>query len=635
MSWGPPMDSRILVLPNSLVTKIAAGEVIERPASVIKELVENAIDAEADRIAILVEDGGKRLIRVTDDGCGMSPDELRLAVAPHATSKIHCDDDLYSIRTMGFRGEALASISSIAKLRILSRRPDSIEGHELCVVGEKVESSRDAAGPPGTSVEVRDLFFNVPARRRFLRTPATEMGRIHDQLTRIALAFPSIGFELSNNGRLTHQLPACAAVPDRIAKLFSPELASALIPIRREERGVGLEAYAAPPSQSRATAQWQYTFLNGRCIRDRYLQHAIKEAYRGLMEPGRHGVAFLFLSLDPSAFDVNVHPTKAEVRWTDSQLIHSQVLSALRETFQRSDLTPRLRTPGRQPEISEAQQDRARREMADLLKATEPIRPVPRPHTSPQSAGPSTSSQGARWARPSESNVEAAAVWQALYGRDQGKDASALEEGQTESLPRPTGAGTQRTAAGRAIQMHNLYLVAETEEGIVIVDQHALHERVLYEQLRERLTAGPLESQRLLLPETLQVGPHQMAVLEAHHELLTLLGIEWSPFGADTVALQAFPVILKDTQVLPFMQDLLDRLEQQDAQTPPDVVLDGLLSMMACKAAVKAGDPLTAEEIDALFQQRELADKASSCPHGRPTMLRLTKADLDRQFKRT
>lgn len=636
-------QSRIHVLPDLLVRKIAAGEVIERPASVLKELLENAVDAGATRITVTVEEGGKQLIRVTDDGGGMSPQELQLAVRPHATSKITIEDDLYLIATMGFRGEALASISSVAKLRIVSRLPDSIEGHEIRVAADQVESSQAAGCPAGTTVEVRDLFFNVPVRRKFLRANSTETGHVHEQFTRIAMANRSISFELTSNGRRKYNLPQCNTYLERIARFYSPELAAALLPIRRNERGVELEVYAAPPAQARATAQWQYTFVNGRHIRDRYIQHAIKEAYRGLMEPNRHGVVFLFLTLDPRNIDVNVHPSKIEVRWADSNLIHSQVLSALRETFQRADLVPALRTDRSREPVDEARQDRVRSEMAALLKTTAPILPGSGPQ-SPTGAGRSGS-------RPLPQGgfgppVDPEQVWRSLYSPPESPtQAPGTGEDSTKppapAQPAPSDPGTSGPPTGsvrvrpRAVQMHNLYLVAETDDGIVIADQHALHERILYEQFRERITVGPLQSQRLLLPETLNVTSAQAALLETQADLLARLGIEVTPFGSDAIAVQSFPALLKDADVVGFMRDLLDYLASQAADTSADVVINGLLSMMACKAAVKAGDSLAPEEIDSLFARSDLLENSSSCPHGRPTMLRLTRADLDRQFHRT
>ncbi|UCF32736.1 MAG: DNA mismatch repair endonuclease MutL [Phycisphaerales bacterium] len=636
---NPKRDIR--VLPDQLVNKIAAGEVIERPASVVKELVENSIDAGARRIAITIERGGKELIRVVDDGCGMSPENLGLAAVPHATSKLIEEDDLYSILTMGFRGEALASISSVAKLRIVSRPAEVDEGQEISVVAKQVELAQAAGCPVGTTVEVRDLFFNVPARRRFLRADSTESGHVNEQITRVALAHPEIAFELTHNNRLILSLPAVETRLERIAKCYGTELASDLICISRDERGVLIEAYAAPPAHSRSNAQWQYVYVNGRYVRDRFIQHAIKEAYRGLVEQNRYGVAFLFIELDPRMVDVNVHPTKIEVRWADSNLIHSQVLSALRETFQRCDLTPALRTDRVREPIRPEEQDRIRSEVAAQLKAMQPIGPagqaspgqgrIPSIPAFPVSRyGAPTAAAVSFSPRPARSPEEATESWRSLYGApDSGSPLSPT----TDALAQPKAGEADRRA--RVIQMHNLYLVAETEDGIVIIDQHALHERIMYEELRQRITSGPLESQRLLLPETVRVTPQQAALLEEHIDLLARLGVEATPFGSDTIAVHAFPSLLKDTDVPSFMRDLLDHLSQQEAGTSTEVVIHELLDMMACKAAIKAGDPLTDKEIQTLISRKELVEKSSSCPHGRPTMLRLTKTDLERQFKRT
>ena len=641
-------EPRIRVLPDLLVNKIAAGEVVERPASVIKELVENAVDAGATRIAIAIEEGGKQLIRVTDDGCGMSAEELRLAVTPHATSKIQDEADLYAIASMGFRGEALASISAISRLRIVSRPHEFNEGHEIRVVAEQVESAQAAGCPAGTTIEVRDLFFNVPARRKFLRARSTEVGHISEQITRIALPNPNVGFELTNNGRRTIHLPACASKLERIRKIQGPDLAESLLAIEREEQGVRLHAYVAPPSMSRSTAQWQYTFVNGRHIRDKFIQHAIKEAYRGLTEPNRHGVVFLFLTVNPEEVDVNVHPTKIEVRWANSNLIHSQVLSALRETFGRADLTPHVRPrTASTNEVDPTDQDRLRRETADAMRSLIPNLTSQIPGGATSQANPATMSPLTGPASPGRSSIAPPGVtpayaptrppagsgmdtWRSLYEHAPSAPPAAMTEGDT--LRAPADAGTDQI---RAMQMHNLFIVAETEEGITIIDQHALHERVMYEQLKSRLTAGPLESQRLLLPESVRVTPRQAALLEEHADLLHRLGVEITPFGEDAVAVQSFPALLSKLDIPAFVHDLLEQLAEQAHAPDTEHVIHALLDMMACKAAIKAGDPLSSDEISSLLAQRHLIEKSSSCPHGRPTMLRLTKADLLRQFHRT
>ncbi len=626
---------RIGVLPDLLVNKIAAGEVVERPASVVKELVDNALDAGATRISVAIEDGGKQLIRVTDDGFGMTAEDLRLAVMPHATSKIGSDEDLYAISTMGFRGEALASISAVSKLRIVSRVPEAVEGNELRVAGKELVAAQAAGCPAGTTIEVRDLFFNVPARRKFLRAKSTEVGHINEQIARVGLAFPDIGFELTNNGRVTHNLPPSAERMGRIAKFYSPELAEALIRVERDERGVALEAFLAPPAQSRATAQWQYTFVNGRYIRDRYVQHAIKEAYRGLTEPNRHGVVFLFLTVDPHEVDVNVHPTKIEVRWADSNLIHSQVLSALRETLRKGSLPAALRPSTSPTPIEPAEQDRIRREAAMSLKALSPLRPSDPPKYQRLESAASTGRAMAEDRYPGKPGVDPTKVWKSLYGEPGNVESTPAEHAGTTTDVSTTMFPPATTARPRAIQLHELYLVTETDDGIVIIDQHALHERVIYEQLRDRITSGPLEAQRLLLPETVNVTSSQIALLETHGDLLRSLGIEATPLGSDTIAVHAFPSLLKDTDVVSFFRDLLDFLAIQPATVEGEAVLHEVLDMMACKAAVKAGDVLTDGEIDALMRKRHLIEGSSSCPHGRPTMLHLTKRELDRQFKRT
>lgn len=639
---------RIQVLPDLLVNKIAAGEVVERPASVVKELVDNALDAGATRIAVELADGGRELIRVTDDGRGMGAEDLRLCVLPHATSKIISEDDLYQIRTMGFRGEALASISAISRMRIVSRTHDADEANEVRVAGKDFEYARAAGAPPGTTVEVRDLFFNVPTRRKFLKANATETGHVNEQIARFAIAFPEVAFETMNNGRSALRAPIAPNPLDRIARFYGDELAAALLHDVREERGLRLEVFAAPPSASRATAQWQYAFVNRRFIRDRFLQHAIREAYRGLLDPNRHGVVFVYLDIAPDQVDVNVHPTKIEVRWADSHLIHSQVLSVLRELFQRANLAPSLRTRAAQPDPSE--QERLRREFADLLRATPPIIPGRDPavladRLLPDRYAYSPADAPSSLGSPSRDTAPAAGfptgdpidVWRRLYGTPEPAVGSPSESPRLPPQPgSPSRAESfELPTRARAVQLHNLYLVAETDDGIIIVDQHALHERVMYEELKRRLAGGTLDGQRLLLPETLRVTPRQASLLESNADLLARLGIEITPFGLDSVAVHTFPSLLKDTDVVGFLRDLLDKLENQPAAPQPEEVLHELLDMMACKAAVKAGDPLTDEEIQALMAQRHLVEKSSSCPHGRPTTLRLTRADLDRQFKRT
>jgi len=629
-------------LPDLLVNKIAAGEVVERPASVVKELIENSLDAGATRISVTIEEGGQRLIRVADNGSGIAAGEIHLAVSAHATSKLADEDALFAIGTLGFRGEALASIGSVSNLLLSSRTPDSDAGAEVRVIGSRIKESTAVGRPPGTTVEVRDLFFNVPARRKFLRTKSTETARVTELFTRLALAHPRIAFDLTKNGRTSHSLPGEQTTVQRIGSFFGPELADELMHFQRTEHGLEIEGYAAPPARARATGNWQYLFVNGRWIRDRMLQFAMREAYRGLMEHDRFPVAFVSLSLDTAGVAVNVHPTKIEVRWRDGSAVRSQVLSALRETLQAADLTPALRASSPHAQADESRNDQLRHEAAAWFK-----RQIPAPASGAGGTAASTSAgsfprSGAPGERttvdpyrstgsPSASDsvsdrsrsADGLSLWRSYYGDSPSPD-----------MHQPELEGMVRRAPGRALQLHNTYLVTETEEGLLIIDQHALHERVIYEELRQRITRGALESQRLLLPETLAVTPAQMSLLETHRDLLHRLGMEVSPFGPDTVAIQAFPSLLADTSARRVLGDLLDKLAEDDGAGDVEVLVHKLLDMMACKAAVKAGDPLTPEEIDALIAQRGLVEKSSNCPHGRPTTLSMSVKELDKQFKR-
>jgi len=676
------MSSKIRRLDPALVNKIAAGEVVERPASVVKELVENAIDAGAGRIDIALEEGGTKLIRVTDDGHGMGPVDLPLAVAPHATSKIQTTDDLFNVRTLGFRGEALASIASVSLLRLCSRPADRLEASELVCEDATIGETRACAAPPGTTVEVRSLFYNVPARRKFLRRPATEFAHCTEQLARLALAHPQIAFALAHNGRSSRNLPATTSRRSRIADFYGAELAECLLTVDRPERGSRIEALFAPPEQSRASTKWQYVFLNGRYITDRRIGYAIREAFRGLVEHDRFPVVFVFITAAPADFDVNVHPTKIEVRWRDAGLIQSQVLAVLRESLLSCDLTPSLRTGGSVSSwrpfgmpgaigpdptdapgavgVDDASRDGpfadrpaaaspsgepshlqdARQALADYLKSVTPGQarmrfqpPLPRGRLRPSitaALGYCGQADSARVTddeqrrRPDAPMTNPSLPSLQQGSGDERTDASPIRDDSLDVCP----------PASSVMQVHNAYLVAQTNEGIIIVDQHALHERILYEKFRERILGGPLESQRLLIPQTIEASPSRVATAEQHADLLARLGIELSCFGPTSLAVQAFPAMLPQADPPDFVADLLDRLAESEGGESEETLLHGLLDMMACKAAVKAGDPLTTEEMLALLAHRHLVERSSNCPHGRPTALQLSTRDLERQFKR-
>lgn len=659
----PPRSSRpILRLDPALVNQIAAGEVIERPASVVKELLENAIDAGATRIDVAIEEGGVQLIRVTDNGCGIGRDDLALAVAPHATSKIRNTEDLFNIRTLGFRGEALASIASISRFRIASRPASQDEAFEYIGRSERTadetgESNdaphiRPSAGPVGTTVEVRNLFYNVPARRKFLRQAATEMGHVTEQIARLALAHPAIAFSVSHNGRSARSLPSVSDRRSRIGDFYGPELASCLIPVQRSERDLEIEALFAPPAQSRASSKWQYVFLNGRFITDRRIAYAVREAFRGLMEHDRHAVVFLFLRADPRQFDVNVHPTKLEVRWRDAGLVQSQVLAVLREALLARDLTPAFslnRATGDTGATRDADADDrqrgVRQAVADYLRSIDPTQAridfAPPPSYALRNVRPSLAPTFATPAQPPSNNLTAPPSVVELPAEQRLPPADVPPQSNDGAIGSAIDSETAQRApaapdspAGSVIQVHNAYLVAQTDEGIVIIDQHALHERILYEKFRQRLLAGPLESQRLLIPPTVSVSAAQAEAAERQGELLRDLGIELDRFGPASLAIQSFPILLSNLDPAAFVRDLLDKLADCGEATA-ETLVHAALDMMACKAAIKAGDALTQEEMIALLSQRDLTERSSNCPHGRPTTLQLTTRDLERQFKRT
>jgi DNA mismatch repair protein MutL len=582
--------ARIQQLSPSLVNRIAAGEVIERPAAVVKELVENAIDAGATQIHIDVEDGGRELIRVIDNGNGIDPADLPLAFASHATSKLVTDEDLFAIHTMGFRGEALASIGSVSHSRILSRTPESNAGYEIFNKGGSISIPQAAAGNTGTVVEVRNLFFNTPARRKFIKGAPTEYGHISEMILRLALPYPEVEFKLTHNGRNTLALPRQSA-EDRLLSAWPDDFRDSRLPVDCRDAEIRLHGIIGLPELARPTAKYQFLYLNGRHIRDKFIQHALREAFRGLTEPGRYPAAILMLEIPAQDVDVNVHPTKTEVRFRDGGRIHGLVLSGIREKLLGSDLTPAA-VPMRVDGAGEPRAD-LREQLASFFRQG-PINQDEHP----------------------TSNEEIAAAT------------------PPSSLQRSTFALNEQPRKS-AIQLHNSYLVAQSDDGMIIIDQHALHERIMYEELLARVTRGPLEAQRMLIPHVVPASSRQIALLEPIRPLLERLGIEVAPFGPDSVAVQSFPSFLEKIDPGEFVTDLLERGEQELLDMHGEELLHEILDMMSCKAAVKAGDPLTPAEIEALLARRELVERSSNCPHGRPTTLRLSLKDLDKQFKRT
>jgi DNA mismatch repair protein MutL len=636
-------------LPALLVNQIAAGEVIERPASVVKELVENAIDAKATRIDIEIEDGGRELIRVSDDGVGIPPGELELAVAPHATSKIERQEDLDAIATMGFRGEALASIASVSRLSLLSRPRSEASGALIEAEGDAVGAVKPAAASVGTVVTVRNLFFNTPARRKFLKTDVTEASRIAEMIESIALAHPRIAFTLRSKGRDVIDLASTDSPKRRALDVLGRELDGQMLEVSADDtadRGLSLWGLIGRPEIARANATHQRLYLNGRPIRDRALQHALREAYRGLIEPGRYPTLLLFIEMDPRQVDVNVHPTKAEVRFRNQQAVHGSVLHAVRRRLREADLTPSIdlsraampdsAAAGLLRSFPPAEFGRG----AAISGGAMPLREVP-PHADPARAFV----QFFHRLDPKQKGFVYGEVRDALAREDAGFALEAPSAASSTDAPTEAGriapaAPSSLPVAERAaeiLQVHSSYIVTQDEQGIVIIDQHALHERVMFEKLIARLAQGDLESQRMLMPEVVEVDRGALARLDDLRPLLARLGIDAEMIGPDSLAVHAFPSFLfeRHVEVGPFMKELLERAAEGALGDSPEAALSEVLDMMACKAAVKAGDHLSPDELRELLRYRDTVERSSNCPHGRPTTLRLSISDLDRQFGRT
>jgi len=599
---------RIAQLDRNMVNLIAAGEVIERPASVVKELVENSIDAGAMKIVIAVEDGGRKLISAADDGCGMDAEDLSTAFESHATSKIKQVEDLHNISTLGFRGEALASIASVARVRAVSRTRQSDQAH--CVeidCGDKGPVS-PCSGDFGTTIQVRDIFYKTPARRKFLRTANTEIGHISEQFARIALPQGHLDLTLVHNGKELYRLPKTGSLKERVGQLF-PMLMSEpgdLIETQSDEKGIRIRALLGRPSISRTSNQFQYAFLNGRFIRDKFISHAIKEAYRGMLEGNRFPVVFLFIEMPFSDYDVNVHPTKIEVRFYNSNLVHSQVLGVLREQLLGTDLNTPAHVPA---EALSGADDNMTGRQARRQQIADAITEFFKKH------------------RPAPQQQF-----------DLRLSSSAEHRGPGHKKPtadRPGPNAVPQLQDNRYLQIHDSYIVEQTEDGFVIIDQHALHERMLYEILQRRVQRESLESQRLLLPESFEVTDAQAGAIEGHADLLAQLGIELTAFGPRAYAVQTFPTLLASVPPAEFVQDLVDMLVEKGDPVSKQDLLNDVLSLAACKAAIKAGQRLTDSEIQELLADRRRFESTSRCPHGRPTTIRFSISELEKQFKRT
>lgn len=689
---------RIQQLDAHVVNRIAAGEVIERPGSVVKELLENSVDALSTRIEVDIVNGGMDLIRISDNGEGIHPDDMLLAVTSHATSKIRSDADLDHVSTLGFRGEALASIASVARFRIRTRPEECSVGRELESHGGQILVNRDCGCPAGTVMEVHNLFFNTPARRRFLKKAATEFGQIAEQFSRIAIANPNLHLVLRHNEKLVYELPASANALERVRRFMGNEVADHLISVTSESElpsgeKIRLWGYVGEPSLSRSTRKDQYLFLNGRWIQDRSLQHALGEAYRGLLMVGRHPVSILFLELPPAMVDVNVHPTKSEVRFQDSQILYRQLLKTLRDKFLTLEFRANI-------EVGNSASTSSRNELKfdkptspaapqrelDLWAAHSTITTPPRigefsrPLSSDAEARRSSSNDRSVFSHPAvidafainselapdrqqqtfshQQNMSSAS--DVVTDENPARPASAtgavdsptsacvthdsqdwseattltnsVSEGQKEHSPGISVSSTENEF--RAIQIHDCYIVVASDAGLEVIDQHALHERILYEHLRNRILAGGVERQRLLIPDTIECTATECVALLESLELLKEIGFELQEFGGTTILLMSHPTLIPRGNLSRIIKDFAEQLVQNDGKMSRRDLLDHMLHTMACRAAIKSGHRLTAEEMQELLRQRHLVNDSHHCPHGRPTSLTLSRGTLDQQFGR-
>lgn len=585
---------RIHRLPLHLANQIAAGEVVERPASVVKELIENSLDAHATRVAVTIELGGKKLLRVEDDGDGMDPEDARLAIERHATSKIASPEDLGAIRTLGFRGEALPSIASVSHFVLRTRARRSESGTEIRVNGGTVSSEREVGAPEGTSIEVSDLFYNLPARRKFLKSDTAESAQISRLVTQMALGYPEVGFLLTSGGRKVLECPPANGLGDRFFQLFGERLD--LIEVRKEAAGLQIHGYVAALGDQGPVRGAQNIFVNRRIVKDRTIAHAISEAYSVATIKERSPEVHLFIRIPADRVDVNVHPTKAEVRFLEQSLVHEVLRRALGEALGQ----------GRSPELQ--------------FTPFAPSPSEPRPMTIPGVlAGASV---GNRW------TPEALGAWRNLM---EPATETSVEPERTQQNPVDADSIRPMIPLG---QFRDTFIIAIDDEGIAIIDQHVAHERVLFEQVMERLTAGPLESQRLLTPMLIDLSPAERQSLIPHAATLEKFGFELEEFGGDSVRLSAVPAVLDQSECEAAVRALATDLEGLDRGSRVEEGLRRIAATMACHAAVKANYPLTMEKMRYILAELRRTAYSSVCPHGRPVVLRITKREIEKNFQR-
>jgi len=608
-----PQPARIQLLSQRLSNQIAAGEVVERPASVVKELLENALDAQADRIDIELEQGGIKLVRVRDNGSGVAKDDLPLALSRHATSKISTLEDLERIISLGFRGEALASISSVSRLSLVSRTHASDSAWQVETEGRDMSSSiSPAAHPPGTSVEVRDLFFNTPARRKFLRTEQTEFQRIEDMCKRLALSRYDVSFTLQHNQRVIHRFDRARSDAEkqrRVAQVCGPAFVDNAVFVDLASQGLRLWGWVSLPTFSRSQADLQYFYVNGRVIRDKLVSHAVKQAYRDVLFHGRHPAFVLYLELDPTLVDVNVHPTKHEVRFRDGRLVHDFLFSALHRALAEvrpEDSLPPSSTlaPGRLDGPGSAAINSGLGEQARM---------------------PLHSSGNLAWQSHSPSTGQ-------IRNQMSSYDAFRRDLAPARTLPE-TDADIPPLGYALA-QLHGIYILAQNTQGLILVDMHAAHERITYEHMKTAAAEDGIKVQPLLVPVAVAVSQGEADLAEQSQEDLATLGLVVERLGPETLSIRQIPVILKNADAEQLLRDVLSDLMEHGSSDRIEAARDELLATMACHGSVRANRHLTLPEMNALLRDMEQTERSGQCNHGRPTWVLLSVNDLDKLFLR-
>jgi len=614
--------SRIKLLPETLASQVAAGEVVERPASVVKELVENSIDAGARAIEVGIQRGGMSRIRVVDDGCGMDRDDALLSLERHATSKIASAADLAAISTLGFRGEALPSIASVSRFRLSTREPGAAAGTEILVNGGRIETVRDGGDAPGTQIEVRSLFYNVPARRKFLRSETTEARNIEHQFFLQALAHPEIGFSLVREGKIALQLPITTSLLERIRDLYGAEFLDDLLEIfARDRGGVHVRGWIGRAGVSRQTRAQQFVFVNGRAIESGILSTALREGYHTALMRGQFSVTFLFVDLDPREVDVNVHPAKREVRFRDPARVREAIVEAVQRTLEsgRADWQRKFSAPV--PAIAHS-----------TVSGTEPIERV-----SPQTPGelvtvPSQAeTMGWDSIHPSSFGVPSQPALPPPPLGD--KDDSRPIEGNRPCLEPQVE--PRRDQQFQIIGVLNrLYVLMENSDGLVLVDQHAAHERILFEELRRRMEEQGVPSQRMLLPQIFSLPPRDAEWVERNVATLQKMGIGIENFGANSFRIDTLPAFLEIADAAGFLRKVIDELKTTSRSSSPLRLGEDMIAKTVCRHAVKANDPLRYPEIEKLIRDLLACDLPYCCPHGRPTMIQISHAELEKKFGR-